>query len=236
MAYYDKIAKNWHSITGFKGGALKKHQLNDLILNKIHCIAGKSILEIGAGNGYFIPLMLKIFSGQVPSRIVVSDYSEAQLKTAIKYFRVLYAEYMKFNICLPFPFDENEFDIILSTMVFNEVSRKGLKLAFKECSRVLKNQGVLIATVLHPEFIDRLDQQGKLTKHPKGFPLMPGARGLQLPVFKRKISEYHYLLESSGFEFENDEVYPSKKVLNEKPALRKAGKVPIASIYYCKKK
>jgi len=235
MAYYDKIAKNWHLITGRQGGALKKYQLNDLILNKINKITGKDILEIGAGNGYFAPLLLKKFSGQVPSKMIISDYSESQLKIAKNNFRIPYAEYLKFNICLSFPFEENEFDLIFSTMVFNEVSRKCLNSTLKECHRVLKNQGILIATVLHPYFVDSLEKQNKLMKHPKGFLLMPGTRGIKLPVYKRKPSEYHYLLENNGFKYELDEVFPSKKVLSEKPALKKAGKIPIASIYYCER-
>ena len=235
MAYYDKIAKNWHDITGRQGGALKKHQLNALILDKIKNITGKAILDIGAGNGYFGPLLLKHFSGQVPLRIVISDYSESQLKIAEKKFRVPHAEYLKFNMCLPFPFENNEFDLILSTMVFNEVSRNCLNFSLKECHRVLKNKGILIATVLHPFFVESLDKQKKLIKHPKGFLLMPGAKGLRLPVYKRKSSEYHYLLKNNGFIFKLDDIFPSDKVLNEKPALRKAGKIPIASIYYCKR-
>ena len=235
MAYYDKIAKIWHDITGHQGGALKKYQLNALILNKIKSIAGKSILDIGAGNGYFAPLLLKKFSGQIPKKISITDYSESQLKIAKKNFWVPHAEYIKFNMCLPFPFEDNEFDLILTTMVFNEISKNCLNFCLKECHRVLKNQGVLIATVLHPFFVESLDKQKKLIKHSKGFLLMPGTKGLKLPVYKRKPSEYLYLLKKNGFKFELEDIFPSKKVLNEKPALRKAGKIPIASIYYCER-
>ena len=40
MAYYDRIARQWHSVTGAQGGALKKEVLNDLVVSKISAVAG----------------------------------------------------------------------------------------------------------------------------------------------------------------------------------------------------
>lgn len=60
MAYYDSIAKRWHEATGYKGGALKEFVLNDVLLGKIKGINGHSILKLGAGNGYFMPMVLRL--------------------------------------------------------------------------------------------------------------------------------------------------------------------------------
>ncbi|MEW6349799.1 MAG: hypothetical protein AB1646_12105 [Thermodesulfobacteriota bacterium] len=65
-AFYDAIARKWHAITGSQGGALKRYVLNELVLGALPGISGMSILELGAGNGYFIPLVLRRFSGQGP--------------------------------------------------------------------------------------------------------------------------------------------------------------------------
>ncbi len=53
MAYYDHIAKKWHAVTGYRGGAFKQFVLNDVLLENIPAIASQAILELGAGNGYF---------------------------------------------------------------------------------------------------------------------------------------------------------------------------------------
>ena len=63
MAYYDHIAKHWHAATGYTGGAFKELVLNNLLLEKIASIDHCAILELGAGNGYFLPLVLRRFSG-----------------------------------------------------------------------------------------------------------------------------------------------------------------------------
>jgi len=58
MAYYDRMARRWHRATGYRGGSFKSHVLNDVLINMMPAVAGLSILELGAGNGYFMPLAL----------------------------------------------------------------------------------------------------------------------------------------------------------------------------------
>ncbi|MFX0092431.1 MAG: class I SAM-dependent methyltransferase [Candidatus Hodarchaeota archaeon] len=234
MAYYDRISKQWHRATGSQGGALKKYVLNELIISRIKRIEAMSILELGAGNGYFIPLMLKRFSGQNPSRVVITDQSSALLEIAKRNFRVLQAGYLILDIYNEFPFRDGEFDLILSTMVFNEVSDSGFQQALKECNRVLNKEGVLLATVLHPDFIDNLSKRGQIKQHQNRL-TMPSTKGMRVPVVKRSLKRYYYLLNQSGFQFKTKDVYPTKKVLNAKPGLQKAGKIPLATLFSCKK-
>lgn len=233
---YDKIAKQWHEITGSKGGALKKYLLNDLIISKISHIEKKAILELGAGNGYFMSLLMRHFSGQLPRRIVITDQSKILLSIAQKNFLADKAEYQQLDIRDVFPFENNEFDIILATMLFNEITKGGLFRALSECSRVLADQGILLATVLHPEFILNLDKRGMLKRNQKGHLTMPGSRNLRLPVVKRKMDEYYYLLQQTGFQFNVEEIFPTKEILNEKKGLLNAGNCPIAVIFTCTKK
>src|SRR2546426_6337561 len=110
--YYDRIARKWHSVTGAQGGALKKLVLNDLVLDKLTGIAGLSILELGAGNGYFMPLVLRRFSGEVPARIVITDLSRVLLDLARRSFRVRDAEYLTLDVRDAFPFPDESFDLI----------------------------------------------------------------------------------------------------------------------------
>lgn len=54
MSYYDQIAKQCHKATGYKGKTFKELVLNDILLRKLPEIKGRSLLELGAGNGYFL--------------------------------------------------------------------------------------------------------------------------------------------------------------------------------------
>src|SRR3954464_2485232 len=118
MAYYDSIAKQWHEATGYKGGAFKELVLNDILLAKFPAIDSRSILELGAGNGYFLPLVLRRFSGQVPAEVVITDKSEKLLQIAQRLFRIANATYQVLDVCKPFPFLEQRFDIIIASMIF----------------------------------------------------------------------------------------------------------------------
>ena len=164
MAYYDKIAQQWHAATGYNGGAFKEHVLNAVLLQKLPAIDNCSILELGAGNGYFLPLVLRRFSGQTPASILVTDCSNELLEIARTNFRIPQAQYQRLDMCGAFPFEDNTFDIILAIMVLNEVPPKGFKNALRECHRILSAKGVFLFAVTHPDFIDSLQKKGLLKR------------------------------------------------------------------------
>ncbi len=80
MAYYDRIAQLWHKETGIHGGAFKRYVLNAELMQCFDRIAGISILELGAGNGYFMPLVMERYSGQVPEDVWITDRPGIQLR------------------------------------------------------------------------------------------------------------------------------------------------------------
>jgi ubiquinone/menaquinone biosynthesis C-methylase UbiE len=235
LTYYDSIAKLWHKTTGYKGGEFKRFVLNDLLLENIPDIEGQSILELGAGNGYFMPMVLQKYSGKMPARLVISDVSSRLIEIAQKNFRIEDAEYRVLNVVKPFPFAGQAFDCILATMIFNEVSTSGLRKALAECYRVLSPGGCLLITVNHPDFVDSLRQRKLLERNERGVLTMPGSGQLRLPVVVRKIDGYRLVLRESGFEFDELSVYPSLEVLNAKSGLRYAGNVPLALMFRCSK-
>jgi SAM-dependent methyltransferase len=235
MTYYDRIAKKWHSITGTQGGAFKKLVLNDFVLSKLPDIAGLAILELGAGNGYFLPLVLRRFSGQVPIRVVITDQSRVLIDLAQRLFRVADAEYRVLDVRDPFPFPEKSFDLILANMIFNEITTAGLRRALRECWRILSSTGRLLTTVTHPAFVESLGKRGQLKPFKGRVFTMPGAEGLRLPVVPRNSEEYAVTLKQAGFRFRSQAVYPTAQILNAKPGLRQAGNVPIALFLECEK-
>jgi ubiquinone/menaquinone biosynthesis C-methylase UbiE len=235
MAYYDSIARQWHKATGYRGGEFKRLVLNDVLLESIPDIDGRSILELGAGNGYFMPLVLRKYSGKNPARVVITDQSSRLIETAKKNFSIENAEYRILNVAREFPFVDGSFDIILATMIFNEVPTGVLRKALAECSRVLENGGLFLITVTHPDFINSLRKRSLLKRGDKGVLTMPGAGGLRLPVVVRKVEFYRRVLEESGFNYEEQSIYPTEEVLNAKPGLRNAGNIPLALMFRCVK-
>jgi len=87
--------------------------LNDCVLAQISSIAENAILELGAGNGYFAPLLLRRFSGQLPARFVITDQSQALLDIAQTSFPIDGAEYCTLDVQDPFPFPEKSFHLVL---------------------------------------------------------------------------------------------------------------------------
>ena len=235
MPYYDKIARQWHQVTGYKGGSFKEHVLNDVLLQKIPRINDGSILELGAGNGYFLPLVLRRFSGQNPSSIIITDQSIEQLKHAEKHFSIRGAQYRLLDVCRTFPFEDDSFNIILAIMVLNEIPPKCFVNALQECYRTLTKEGMLLIAVTHPDFVDRLRKKGQLRRTSGDVLTMPGSGSLRLPVIIRPLKIYQKEIAEAGFEYEFEDVFPTQKVLNEKPGLRDLDKVPVALVIKCSK-
>lgn len=230
MAYYDKIASKWHKVTGYKGGSFKELVLNERIISKVDVIGSKSILEIGIGNGYFMPMLLRRKSGQVPSTIFLTDVSRKNLEIARKNFKVKNSIYQLLDLYDKFIVNDGSMDLVLSTMVFNEVSSKGLENGFKEIKRVLKNSGQFVVTVLHPAFIQKQIERGVVKDN-----MMTSKDGMKIPSVGRKLEEYFNLLEALELEYETDVVFGNKKLFNMKPKLKEIQDIPIALILFGKK-
>jgi ubiquinone/menaquinone biosynthesis C-methylase UbiE len=235
MAYYDSIAKRWHETTGSNGGAFKELVLNSILLEKLSGIDRRSILELGGGNGYFLPLVLRRFPGQVPSRITVTDLSPRLLEIAQQHFRMPDAGYQVLDVRKLFPFDDGQFDLVIASMLFNEVPSSDFRNALRECYRVLSSAGLLLVAVTHPDFVNDLRKRGLLKATREGMLTMPGSGSLRLPVVIRSLGSYRSGLQAAGFQYEEEEGYPTPEVLDAQAGLRNAWKVPVALVYACKR-
>jgi len=232
VPFYDRIAKQWHAHTGRHGGAFKEFLLNDVLIAAVAFIENRAILELGAGNGYFLPLVLRRYSGQRPARIVITDQSSRQLDLARKYCFVNGAEYAQLDARYPFPFQEGAFDLIIATMVFNEISRRGVASAIAECRRVLRSPGQLLATVIHPDFVASLEKRGELRQE-GSYLTMPASAALRLPLHKTPKEFYERCLYNKGFDFKSRDIFSTKNVSNVKAGLKKAGNTPVALLFDC---
>jgi len=202
MAYYDRIAKQWHEARGPKGGPFQRKVLNRVLLRAIGRIEGRRILELGAGNGYFFPMVLRRNPGQQFDRLVLSDLSGRQLETMRRHFRIDGAEYQRLDARQPFVFQDASFDLVVATMVFSELKRADAAQAIAECRRILAPRGgQLLATVVHPDFVADLDRRGDLRIN-RGVTTMPGGNNLWLPVEELPPAFFQECLAESGFTVE----------------------------------
>lgn len=210
--------------------------LNDLLLNKIGRIQGKAILEVGAGNGYFAPLLLRRYSGQIPARLVISDQSRVLCDIARSTFGVEDAEYLALDVQDDLPFVDGSFDVVLATMIFNELPLTVLRHALHECYRILAPDGRLLATVIHPAQVYGLAKRGALTDFGRGLFAMPSTEGLRLPVARRSVEAYQAALQEYGFHVTLEEVLPDTKTLHEKPGLTLPRNTPMALVCDCQRR
>lgn len=201
------------------------------MLTQIDSIADKAILELGAGNGYFAPLLLKRFSGQLPARLVITDQSQSLLTIAQTSFRLDGAEYMTLDVQDPFPFPDRSFQLIIANMLLNELTTSSLQKALLECARLLTDDGHLIATVPHPALVQALAKKGALTDFGHGLFAMPGAEGLRLPVSRRPQAAYLQALQDSGFAVLAEDIHPDEKTLHEKSGLKVSSGTPLGLLF-----
>lgn len=207
--------------------------LNDHILTQISSIAGNAIIELGAGNGYFAPLLLRRFSGQLPSRLVITDQSQALLNIAQSSFWIDGAEYLALDVQDPFPFPDGSFHLVLASMLFNELTTSGLQNALQECYRILTEDGHLLATVPHPDLVHELAKKGALTDFGHGLFTMPSAEGMRLPVSRRSMHAYRKVMEVCGFTVMTQDIHPDEKTLHEKPGLKVSYGTPLGLLFNC---
>jgi SAM-dependent methyltransferase len=209
--------------------------LNDVLLEKMGRIEGQAILELGAGNGYFAPLLLRRYSGQSPARLVISDQARALVDIAQSRFGVEGAEYVTLDVQDDLAFAASSFDLILATMLFNELPLSALRHAAQECHRVLAPGGRLLATVPHPAMIYGLAKKGALTDFGRGLFAMPSNGGLRLPVARRSVAAYQTALVECGFTVTLEDVLPDAKTLHEKPGLTLPRNTPMALVCDCER-
>lgn len=209
--------------------------LNDLLLDRIGRIEGRAILELGAGNGYFAPLLLRRYSGQTPARLVISDQAQSLVDIARSTFHIENAEYLTLDVQDALPFADGGFDLILATMVFNELPLSAVRHAARECHRMLAPGGRLLATVVHPALVHALAKRGALTDFGRGLFAMPSAEGLRLPVARRSIEAYQTALTECGFFVTLEDVLSDEKTLHEKPGLKLSRETPMALLCDCRR-
>ncbi len=146
-AYFDQLAEGeWQRFDKHALGAVHEH-IHNLYLERF-IRAGPRVLEIGAGPGRFTQTLHRL-----GCRIVVADISDVQLALNRRHgsergFAKSVEAYEKLDICDLSPLPASSFDVVVAyggplSYVFERRDD-----AVESCRRVLKPQGVLLASVM----------------------------------------------------------------------------------------
>lgn len=154
MSMDDRFREQWEknadAFTNLIAGVGTPHHksiLNPCVENLLGDVKEKVLLDAGCGEGYLTRYYAK--RGAVVTGI---DISKQLIDTAIKLTKKeeLSVEYNVSDICDMRSIETERFDIILSNLVLLNIPC--LDKALDEFHRVLKGDGILIISIVHPAF------------------------------------------------------------------------------------
>ena len=91
--------------------------------------ANSSVLDVGSGKGFMLKDFLDRIPGLTISGIDISEYAIEKTLDSIKPF-------VKVGNAKDLPFDDNEFDLVISINTIHNLEKNDLILALKEIERV----------------------------------------------------------------------------------------------------
>ncbi len=146
MQQWRKYADIYEECMGDKGD-LPHQILFDPELKKVlGDLKGKRILDLGCGNGYWLPYFAK-----KAKAVNGVDFSPELLRIAAKRTKHLKKVKLGFaDIGKKLPFSSGRFDVVFASMVLFFLNKAALRRLFKEVARVLKKDGKFIFSVNHP--------------------------------------------------------------------------------------
>ena len=250
---WEETSNDWLDIhkdklSSEEGDFNRRHIIDPALWSLIGEVKGLSVLDAGCGNGY---LSRKL--AQKGANVIGVDHSKTFIDYCIKREKGnnLNCQFLVASLDDLFMIRSNSIDLIISNIVFVDVLP--YKQAFKELSRVLKLNGRLIWSNLHPVFgkvpnifyrlpydtrrneerlyvlIDRyFDSGGTLLSWGKLKPIWQ---------FDRTLSEYSRALKNTGFVIrEIIEPRPDNETIRKYPELAyDVDRIPFFIIYECLK-
>lgn len=198
---WDLVAKDYDRLVGETGDVYHRTYLNPAVLKILGEVGGKRVLDLACGQGYFSRLLQKKgaevvgvdLSGKL---IAIARQRNKSLKKPIEYF---------VSDASRLPFLENSsFDLVVSNMSFHDI--KDIEGTVKECSRVLKKDGKLIFSILHPlkdetEHLEEKERISLIVHRYNSLTEEPNLlfKGKPVAKYHRPISYYLELLLENGF-------------------------------------
>jgi len=144
---WDKAADFWYSHYNEFGDVNRRYVIDPALLKILGQVQGKRILDAGCGNGYLCRLLSK-----KGAKMVGVDVSERSIgfAEAVEREDPLNVEYHVGSICDLSMCNSNMFDAVVSNLVLQDL--QNIDKAIRETCRVLKPDGKLVFSILHPCF------------------------------------------------------------------------------------
>jgi len=144
---WNRVADRWFSRYGEFGDVNREYIIDPTIFKILGQVKGKRILDAGCGNGYLCRLLSK-----KGAEIVGVDVSKRSIEIAeeIEKKEPMNIQYQIGSICDLRMFEDDAFDLIVSNIVLDDL--QDIDKAIRELYRVLKPEGKLVFSILHPCF------------------------------------------------------------------------------------
>jgi ubiquinone/menaquinone biosynthesis C-methylase UbiE len=143
--YQDKtFAEYWNERAGEDGEVYKRFVLDPLLFNEIGNLRGKTVLELGCGNGY----LAKKFLHEDVEQLILMDISEHNLAYASQKVSDPNVAFLLQDATKPWNVDDQSVDVIYSNMLLNEIEE--ITSVCVEVHRVLRPGGIFAFSVTHP--------------------------------------------------------------------------------------
>jgi 2-polyprenyl-3-methyl-5-hydroxy-6-metoxy-1,4-benzoquinol methylase len=226
---WDKVADQWVARYTEYGDVNRQYIIDPAIFRIIGSVKGLSILDAGCGSGYLCRILAKKgakMSGvELSKRFVeIAEQKEREVSLGITYYSS--------TVCNLAMFEDETFDMVISNLVLMDLP--DLDKAIKEFHRVLKKNGRLVFSIMHPCFssppvrgwmrkpedsnrkedwiywkVDRyFDRSMEIWRFYPDWP--------PLHSFHRPLSDYVKTLIENGFAIVNfEEPIPSQKAMKE---------------------
>jgi ubiquinone/menaquinone biosynthesis C-methylase UbiE len=140
---YDKVAKKYSDSMSETGDFYHKTQIDPCVYSIIGDPKGKTIYDLGCGNGY----MARVLAKQ-GAKLYASDISGKLIEIARKKSKELSISYSVHDALDFSKYGQGMFDVVVMNMVIHYI--KDIENLFKGISNILKKNGLLVFSTNHP--------------------------------------------------------------------------------------
>jgi len=144
---WDRLAEKWNNFTMDQGDFNRQYIIDPAIFRTLGSVNGLSILDAGCGNGYLCRFLAKkgakMVGIDISKRFIeIAKQREKEAPLGIAYYSGTLS-----NLAM---LSNERFDMVVSNLALMDVLN--LEKALMEISRVLKKNGRLLFSIMHPCF------------------------------------------------------------------------------------
>ena len=137
---WNKVAENYSKTQRNSPNNLTNFQALKELLGDV---SKKIVLDAGTGDGYFANELKKL-----GAKVFACDGSSAQIDIAKKEFEGI--DFKVCNLTKSLPYESKTFDVVVSSLTLMDIDE--IDTFFDEANRILKDDGKLVFSVVHPCF------------------------------------------------------------------------------------